>query len=134
MAGFRINTPGVNGRYCIQFFEIRISDFTSLRGTRREDAESGVFLGHTPTRFRDPGSGPHPRKGARMPTSRMVLGDPPGPDLAKYAAEEVHRVLFGPTVCLFCPYCRLDCHSQVGHMTHNQQHAQNAKKVPSCAP
>ena len=86
IAGFRINTPGVNGRYCIQFFEIRISDFTSLRGTRREDAESGVFLGHTPTRFRDPGFGPHPRKGARMPASRMVLGDPPRPNLAKYAA------------------------------------------------
>ena len=78
IAGLGINTPGVDGRYCIQFFEIRISDFTLLRGTRREDAESGVFLGHTLTRFRDPGSGPHPRKGVRMPTSRMVLGDPLG--------------------------------------------------------
>ena len=86
IAGPGINPLRVAGRYCIQFFEIRISDFTLLRGTRREDAESGVFLGATPTRFRDPGFGPHPRKGARMPASRMVLGDPPRPNLAKYAA------------------------------------------------
>ena len=68
------------------FFRSLDFDFRLLRGTRREDAESGVFLGATQTRFRDPGFGPHPRKGARMPASRMVLGDPPRPNLAKYAA------------------------------------------------
>ena len=50
------------------------------------------------------------------------------PSLAAKAKPSVHRALFEPAVCLFCPYYRLQCHAEVGHMTHNQRHEQNGKK------